>query len=196
MKHLSMCVRSSICVRLRARIAFNSNNQISAQSQPTSSSCIVQPSKENQSLLPWGFQHFFLAHKTLLIPIRFNWKVMKFLFKEMIQVYEDHLVGETQDSLISVWFYARVESAPVCSNWNEECLVLSQCPCMKLPGFYISSTIWVLLPQQLMSQPKMVSFVSERRILRFTRQMLCLLYGASLNALQIAWIPFSYILLL
>lgn len=29
---------------------------------------------------------------------------MKFLFKEMIQVYEDHLAGETQDSLISVWF--------------------------------------------------------------------------------------------
>lgn len=62
----------------------------------------------------------------------------------------------------------------VCTVSNETHQVLSQCCCMKLPGFYISSTIWVLLPQQLISQPKMVSFVSERRILWFTQERLCL----------------------
>lgn len=79
----------SMCVSLRVRIEFSSNNQIRARSRPSSSSCSERLSKENQSPLPVGFSAFFLACKTLLLPIRFNWKVMKFLFKEMIQVYED-----------------------------------------------------------------------------------------------------------
>lgn len=97
-----------------------------------------------------------------------------------------------QDNLISLWFYARVESAPILTR---KCLVLSQCHFMKLHGFYINSTIWVLLPQQLMSQPKMVSFVTERRGLQFTQQTLCffLLLGW-LNALQMAWITLDFIL--
>lgn len=163
-----MCSSNSVC--LPVRIAFNSNNQISARSRPTSSSCIVRVSKENQSLQPGGSLHFFLACKTPL-PIRFNWKVMKFLFKEIIQVYEDRLVGETQDSLISVQIYTRVESPPI---QNEKCLARSQCPRMKLPGFYISSAIWVLLPQQLMSQLKWFH-LSLRGILQFT-QKICVIW--------------------
>lgn len=31
----------------------------------------------------------------------FNWKVMKFLFKEMMQVYKAHLIAETRGGLIS-----------------------------------------------------------------------------------------------
>lgn len=60
--------------------------------------------KENQSLLPRRRVSLrFTSHRNApLWTTGFNWKVMKFLFKEMIQVYEHYFIGVTQDSLISV----------------------------------------------------------------------------------------------
>lgn len=149
------------------RIIFNSNNQIGSQSQQTPSACTVQFSKETQSA-DGGFSAFSLIWKPLP-SIRFNWKVMKFLFKEMTQVYEDHLPGETGLSYLG-WVLCE---GRVCISSNWKCLVLSQCYCMKLHGFYISCTIWVLLPQRLVSQADMVSFATEVRRGHFTQQTLC-----------------------
>lgn len=152
----------SVCLSLCVTIAFSGNNQIS---QPHLVALCSFQKKINSLFLAKKFSAFPLPPQDSLPPIGLNWKVMKFLFKEMIDVYKNDLAGEKHGCRISVWFYARWR---VCTVSNETHQVLSQCCCMKLPGFYISSTIWVLLPQQLMSQPKMVSFVSERRILWFT----------------------------
>lgn len=56
-----------------------------------------------QSSNRWGFCAFSLAWKTLP-SIRFNWKVMKFLFKAVTHVYGDHLLGETGLPYLSVVF--------------------------------------------------------------------------------------------
>ena len=100
-----MWVGVRVCSCLQVRIAFNSNtgNQIRDFHCAAFKRQSISPARD--------FLHFSSHRKTLPLPITFNWKVMKFLFKEMIQVYEDHLTGETQDSLISVWFYAGVNSA-------------------------------------------------------------------------------------
>lgn len=97
----------SVCLSLCVTIAFSGNNQIS---QPHLVALCSFQKKINSLFLAKEFSAFPLPPQDSLPPIGLNWKVMKFLFKEMIDVYKNDLAGEKHGCCISVWFYAKVES--------------------------------------------------------------------------------------
>lgn len=114
-----------------------------------------------------------------IYSIRFNWRVMKSPFlkkkKKKTKVYEEHVL-----------FFFCLHDGSVCTDSNQKSRAAC---CMRLHGFYISSAIWVLLPEQLMNKTDTVT-CSGRRGLHFTQQLFIFFTQGLLNVLRMLQIVF------
>lgn len=89
-------------------IAFSGNNQIS---QPHLVAVCSFQKKINSLSLAKEFSAFPLPPQDSLSTIGLNWKVMKFLFKEMIDVYKNDLAGEKHGADVGLVLRKGGESA-------------------------------------------------------------------------------------
>ena len=76
-----VCLCTFTCAYANSAVA--SKNEIKAQSLPTSFECILWLLKENNHPPVGGSGTSSSTLNVLLLPIKFNWNVIQFIFKEI-----------------------------------------------------------------------------------------------------------------